>query len=399
MKTKMKGGLLEKAPGVWLIKISAGPDPKKPGRYLQRHEVFRGNKTEAKARRAELQAQVKKGDTLDGRKLTVKQWIEHWLATHGEQQVSEKTRERYAQILNNHVVPTLGATRLRRLTAVQIEGLYSSLIQAGKLSGRSIRHCHVVLGTALGKAERLGLLQDNPMKRVDAPAINPSQIVGDGKGGGEKVRVLSADQIAALIRGADRFDLQHLIALGAATGARLGELLALRWGDLDRDRMTLRIERAIQDTLRDGAVVKSTKTRSSRRTIGLDQGTVDMLKKRRARQAEDALALGVSLPPDALMFPRSALEPTTPRRTRHVCKQFRTVADALGLGAFTFHCLRHSHGSHLLDANVPLPSVSARLGHANVGITAAVYSHYVKRAEDQAAEVTGRLLRSVLSDI
>lgn len=401
MKTGMKGGLLEKAPGVWLIKISAGPDPKKPGRYLQRHEVFRGNKTEAKARRAELQAQAKKGDTLDGRKLTVKQWIEHWLSKGGgsDQNVSRKTHERYGQLMNLHVVPTLGAKRIRDLKAAQIEELYGTLREAGELAGRTIRHVHTVFRTCLNEANRLDVIASNPMEKVRPPKVNAAQTIGGEEGEPEKGKVLSAKEINTLIKGATRFDLQALVALAAASGARLGELLALRWSDLGHNSGNLRIERSVENTAKYGPRLKVPKTPNSKRTIGLDAGIVDILRKRRVRQAEEALAVGVALPADALMFPKSILEPTGLRNIPDVDKQFKKVATAVKLGHHTLHHLRHSHGSHLLDHGVPLPAVSARLGHSSVAVTAAIYSHEIKRAEDRSVEVTNSLFRSTLADL
>jgi integrase len=199
-----------------------------------------------------------------------------------------------------------------------------------------------------------------------------------------------------LFRAAEKadLDLAVFLVLAAVTGARRGELCAVRWSDLDLDEGTVTISRVI--TLGpDGPVERNKpKTRGSVRTLSLDSGTVTVLRAHRARCAERARACGAILPAKAFLFSNdpNGAEAWRPDSTS---RRFRTLRDRVGLDEeIHLHGLRHFVVTTLLGAGVELPQVAGRVGHGGGGkTTLAVYSHFQARREREVAELLGRMLR------
>ena len=229
-------------------------------------------------------------------------------------------------------------------------------------------------------AKRLRLIPDNP-----AADVKRRRIKRAGREGAADMHALPLDRMVALfdtVRAANLKSLPHPLALLAFdSGARRGELLAARWCDLDLDRRTLRIERAVDETEAHGVTIKdSPKNESSRRTITLSVQTIATLRAWRARQIEDRLKLGAQLPADALIFPLSVETPTMPLRPREVTKAFSRLVKREGFAPFRFHDFRHSCASHLLARGVPVPEVSRHLGHSSPQVTMTVYAHAIPDA-------------------
>lgn len=196
-----------------------------------------------------------------------------------------------------------------------------------------------------------------------------------------------------------------------STGVRRGELLALRWSDVDFDKKTIRINKALEKTKKFGLRVKAPKNKSSIRKINIDEGLCDALKRHRQYHEELASSLGVLCPNDGLVFPcvirrprgrqplKSVVKDVDFSRPWHpdaISKEFRRAADAAGFEDLRLHDLRHTHASQLLDAGVPLHVVSQRLGHSTPVITMTIYAHVLKRADDKASQVSGDLLKGAL---
>lgn len=271
-------------------------------------------------------------------------------------------------------------------------------------------HIHRVISRCLSKATQMRMIPRNPAVDVDAPKPNANK-TGDLESGDKTEAIENEDDIDAfendhnaidrerldtLLRGFQGRALFPIVATAAGTGMRRSEILALRWSDINFETKTVRITRSVEDTKEGGIRFKRPKNKKSNRSIGIDAGLVRLLRSHRARQGEDALKLGIRPSADALVFPRSPIEPTMPRRPRGVTKEFRKAADKLGFVGFRFHDLRHTHATLLLEAGVPINSVSHRLGHASAMITLTVYAHALPNSKAQAAVVAGSLLEGAL---
>lgn len=356
------------------------------GERRTHYKTIKGTREEAEAELARLTGQAGRGVDLKAGQQTLSSWIEEWLEHHVGDDVSTRTFERYAELLHHYVVPEIGDYPLAVLGVLHIERLYKKLAKSGRrrpsknsgsgLSPRTILHVHRVLSQCLRDAKRFRLIPDNPMadvkrRKVKGQAADAAQM-----------HVLSLDRILKLfeiIRAANLKSVPLALAvLAFDSGARRGELLALRWSDVDLDGRTVRIDRTVDDTKENGVTIKpEPKNESSRRTITLSAETITTLRAWRASQLEGRLKLGAHLPPDALIFPVSIETPTVPVRPRNVTKAFSWLVAREGFDGFRFHDFRHSCASHLLERGVPVPKVSKHLGHSSPQVTMTIYAHAI----------------------
>jgi integrase len=371
-------------------------------------KTFHGTLTEA---RKEIRALVRSGDTgehVEPAKVTVATWIDRWIALNqrheadadGAQRrglVNRRTLERYEELLRCHVTPTLGNRPLQKLQGTEIDDLYVALEK--KLSARTVHHVHTVFGACLKAAVRKGLITQNPVARAEAPSAGES----------DHGMALDEDQLRTLLEGFRPSSLFPIVAMLAFTGARRGEVLALRWSDLDVEKKTLRIERAVEQTSKFELAIKGPKTERGKRTITIDDDLIALLCAERTKlqrlQAgvpdgvEVDLSL-VNLPEESLMFPNLLPGPqgislTSLRTPGNVTKEFLRRAKLLGFPDLRLHDLRGTHETLLLDAGVPVHVVAARCGH-DPAVLLRSYAKRSKKADTSAAAVIGALSKGVL---
>jgi integrase len=385
----MKGSIRERSPGRWAIILD---DPNSKARKRKWHS-FRGTKREAQIECARLITEIEAGGYVEASKMTLGQWIDQWIEAGApgrrRKKVSQRSLERYGQLLRTHVKPVLGNLLLQKLRAPEIDTLYANMAEAKLIAPRTQHHVHTVLSSCLATAHRKGLISANPMLKVEqVPApdnFDPDEETDDiGEG-------LSELELAALIAGfRSSSSLFAIVALAAASGARRNELLALRWTDLDADKKTLRIERALEQTKKFGIRIKAPKTKRGLRTIDLDDGTIAILLKEKERHqrlhagvpggAEVDLSL-IRLCHDALMFPAISVSFTTPRHPRNFSRNFAEQANLLGFGKTRFHDLRGIHSTALLDAGIAVHTVAQRIGDD----PATLLRNYTKRKRSMQA--------------
>ena len=182
-----------------------------------------------------------------------------------------------------------------------------------------------------------------------------------------------------------------VVVLALATGMRRGELLGLRWADVDLDGAKLRVERSLEETTAGGLRFKAPKTKRGRRLITLPPRTVELLRAHRKQQLELRLALGLGkMGAEALVFPTP--DSTSPRSPRGLTKDWSRTVTALGLPRVTFHALRHTHVSALIADGMDILTISRRLGHSNPNVTLAVYGHKFDATDDRAASAIDAVL-------
>lgn len=381
------GSIRQRGTGSWEVKYDIGRDPL-TGKRRTKFETVRGSKREAQKVLRDRLTAVDNGTYANAGKLTVAQWLTDWLgqAKHG---TSAKTWERYTEIVNHHLVPGLGAITLNQLSAAAIQQFYAKALESGRrdgkggLSPQTVRHFDRVLNVTLKRARALGLIARNPVEDVAKPKVER----GD-------MRILSPDEARALLAIARPTRLFAPVFLALGTGLRRGEILGLRWSDIDLPRSSLTVAQSLETTTT-GLRFKEPKTKRGRRTIALSASVVEELKAHRARQAKERLQLGLGKDPAMLVFTKIDGEPVQPDG---MSKEFVALAKRAGLPGVTLHTLRHTHASDMLRANIHPKIVSERLGHASVAITLDVYSHAVPGLQEDAASRIDAALRGVLGN-
>ena len=371
-RTSGEGGLYRDG-NLWIgsVDLGRGPDGRR-----RRAKVKARTQREARAKLAELRRRVDDGLPIGDQRTTVADyladWVEHRLPASVK---SPNTVDSLRWAVHRHLVPALGARRLRDLTADDVEDMLRERAAAG-MSGSSLRRIHSTLTRALRAAERRGLVTRNVAALVDTPA-----------GPETRARSLTVEQAGSLLAAARGHRLEAAWVTGLMAGLRPGELLGLAWSDVDLDAARLHVSRSLKRQ-RDGLLIGEPKTAASRRTLDLPAPVVAALRTHKARQAGEHLAAGVAWVDTGLVFTTTIGTPIDPSNLR---REFGKVTAAAGLGHWHPHELRHSAASILSAAGVPIEVVADVLGHRGARTTMAVYRHRITQSVDAAQAPMDRL--------
>lgn len=299
---------------------------------------------------------------------------------HAESQGrSPTTLREYRRLAERVVVPELGKVKLAKLTARDLDNLYAKLTKRG-LKPTSVRRVHALIGAALHQAEKWDLVDRNVARKASPPAVHAPEVTAPDPAEVQRI-VNAAEEIEPA--------LASLLVLAALTGARRGELCALRWSDVDWTTSTLRIARSIYDTPGRGWGEKPTKTHQGRR-IGLDDLSLAILHRHRGQVDALGAELGETVPEDAFIFSRSPVG-SEPFRPMIVTQFTRRVAIKAGVDTH-LHALRHFSATQGIAAGYDAVTVGARLGHADPSITLDVYSHAIEQRDRELAATLGSTL-------
>jgi integrase len=293
--------------------------------------------------------------------------------------VRESTYSRDKYLVTNHIKPALGRLKLKNLNAMHLQGLYRERLDFG-LSGSTVQKIHHVLHKGLRQAVRWNLIPRNPADDVKAPTPTSKEM-----------HPLSAEEARRLLDAAqgDRFEALYVLAVH--TGMRRGELLGLKWGDVDLENATVRVRRTLTriDNGRRLALGPP-KNKKSRRTVRLTERAVEALRSHLERQLEEIEALGDLYKDQGLVFTTEAGTPINPSNLRQ--RSLASLLKRAGLPQITFHDLRHTCASLLFQKNVHPKFVQELLGHASVAITLDTYSHMLPGMGGEAADAMGEVL-------
>ena len=373
----MVGSIRQCSPGSWriTIELERGPD----GKRRQKSVTVRGTKKEADRELTRLVQEAQAGTYRTASKMTVAEYLEYWLKNYAETNVAEKTLEGYAETIHRYIVPALGTVRLDKLQPAHIQAYYTRALRSGRikreggLSARTVLHQHRLLRQALKHAVDWQFIGRNPADATKPP--RPEE---------KDTAFLNPEQLVVLLDAAQATPLYIPILIACATGMRRGEVLGLRWQDVDLEHCALRICNSLV-RLATCSVMKAPKTKGSKHDVTLPSGLVDALKIHKAQQDQVRADLRSAYKNHDLVVPQLDGRPRSPNG---FTKAFVDLIEKLDLPRVTFHGLRHSHATMLLVERVPIKVVSERLGHSTTQITSDIYQHVLPSMEREAADRT-----------
>ncbi|MGB3700832.1 MAG: site-specific integrase [Anaerolineales bacterium] len=314
--------------------------------------------------------QIDGGLSMDGLRMTLKQYADSWLENKSLS-LRPNTIILYRKTLTQHILPVLGKLILRDIQPTQIKRLYAIKKQEDR-GARTIQLIHAVLHCLMKHAVREGILGKNPLDVIERPRTEQAEF-----------QILNEEQCHQFLIAAADSPYEALYYLALTTGMRQGELLGLKWTDLDWNKSVLLVQRQLQRVEHEGVCLVPPKTKAGRRQIKLGQGILEKMKEHRLKQEQIKVATGDRWQENDLVFPSTIGTPLDQYRLSH---EFKKLIKNNGLPNIRFHDLRHTSISFLLEMGTPLNTVQRRAGHAKASTTSDVYGHSMARSQEEAAE-------------
>jgi len=351
--------------GTWSQVVDLPHDPATGKRRQKR--VTAATKKELEKKSAAIIHAAETG-FIEPRSVTFGEFWTRWVEAKAPT-LSPSTARRYRDLGRLHLSAFAGL-KLAKIGPADVQHLYADRLGTG-LSGTSVRHLHSVLHGAFDDAVKWGLVARNVCDAVSPPARNRTEM-----------QTWNAAEARAFLSASTGHRLEALWQLAITTGMRRGELLGLKWSDVDLDGNALSVRRSLSrgDTSR--LIEREPKTQAGRRRIALSPGTVEMLRRHRVRQIEHRLSVGIAYEDRDLVFANELgahIHPNT------LVRDFTLLTEAAGVPRIRLHDLRHTSATLLLAEGVHPKIVQERLGHSDIAMTLNRYSHVTPHMQTAAA--------------
>jgi len=359
---KGEGSIYRRKDGRWAAEITI------EGR--DRKTLYGKTREEVHEKLLAAQNEKRQGSLRTGPRQTVKDYLNDWLEVH-RVRLKISTYATYRRHLNNHIIPALGHIQLQKLTADQVQTFCSKMLKEG-LSPGTVRLIYTILNAALRDAIRRKKLAINVCSAVTLPRATR-----------HKIQPLDREQARRLLKAAKGSPIECLLTLALGTGMRLGEILSLRWGDINLEERMLQVCHTVDYIQGFGIVESEPKTDSSRRSIILPPFVVDALKRHYVHQLRERQRVGIAWKDQDLVFSNRYGRYFDRMRLHTLFK--RVLKDA-GLPHMRFHDLRHSAATILLSMGVPAKVVQEVLGHSKINTTLDIYGHVLSEMQRDAMD-------------
>ena len=366
-----EGNIRKRGENRWQLTYDAprGAD----GKRRQKYETFKGTKKQAQARLREILGSIdgkRYVDPSGASNETVSEFLDRSLRDYAEAHCKDTTVDGYRTIIRAHLQPAFGAMPLSTLTHRDIDAYYADKVRAGR-KGRTVHHHHALLRKALAWAERKDDITVSPMHKVDAPKVEHSP-----------AQSLEIEQVPQLLAAFENSPFYLPVHLALHTGLRKGEVLGLRWRDVDLRNQRITVNQTVNN-VEGKPRVGTPKTKGSNRRLTITSQTALLLRAARERVEAYLAEAGGAFGPDLQVCAYPDGRQMTPNGLHQAFK--RRLKDT-PLSAFRFQDLRHTHASILLATGTPTKVVQERLGHSRPSTTMDVYAHVLGNAADGAAE-------------
>ena len=375
-----EGSIRKRKDGRWEGRYTAGHDPE-TGKAIYKNVLGR-SQAEVKEKLKQAIGEAQALDITKAGKYTVGEWMEVWFQDYAKIKVRPSSHQTYQGYIHNHIRPNIGDIPLEKLTSLDLQKFYKKLLTTGRvdrleakrqpkgLSAKTVRNIHQILSSALKLAQEQRLILSNSAEGCALPRVEH-----------QEMKTLTTVQLSSFFREARESGVFELYYLELATGLRRGELLGLKWEDIDLERGDLRVRRQVSRI--NGEVVEAPlKTKNAYRTLPLAEDTVGVLKEQRKKVGNSPW-----------VFPSPNGGPISPDSVLHMLHR---VLKRAGLPKVRFHDLRHTFATLVLQNGVDVKTVSGMLGHFSAGFTLDTYAHITSAAQRQAAQTMGNVLAGTI---
>lgn len=376
-KSNGEGSIIQLKNGLWQARISK----REPSGELKRVAFYGKTKKEAHEKLVKAQREVQTGSFVDPSKETFGTWLKTWLNDYKKTRIRPSTYALYKTISETHILPTLEKTSLQKLETKNIQQIINKLSEGGK-SISLIKHVHLIISGALKQAVKEQKVYRNVADAVELP-----------KGARKEIKPLGKDEAKKFLEVARQSKYYPAFVLELGTGLRRGELLALRWKDIDLDEGTLTVNQTLnrvakaKDDKKTQLIFQAPKTEKSKRVIKLKENIIKILK-------EHQLATGSRDKPERLVF---CGKDGTPLDPRAFTKRYETLLEKAKIPRISFHALRHTVAVLLIQAGEKVKNVQELLGHEKYSTTMDIYADYIPEEEkEKTAERIDSLLEELM---
>ncbi len=370
-----EGNIRKRKDGRWEGRYTAGINPEN-GKQIFKN-VLGKTQAEVKEKLKKALADSQRLDLAKQGKYTVGSWMDTWFENVAKIKVRPSSHQTYRGYIDNHIKPNIGNIPLEKLTTMELQKLYRKLLTSGRvergeaenqpkgLSAKTVRNINQVISSAMDLAVAQKIILENPTNACSLPRVEHKEM-----------QTISAEQLQAFLEEAKRSGVYEMYYIELSTGLRRGELLGLKWVDIDMNQGIIRVRRQVSRI--DGKIVEAPlKTKNSYRAVTISPQAIEVLKAQKAKTN------------DEYVFPSPNGGPISPDSVNNM---LRRVLDRAGIPRVRFHDMRHTFATLALQNGVDIKTVSGMLGHFSAGFTLDTYAHVTTAAQKEAAATMGNVL-------
>ena len=367
----MKGSV-KKRGNTWTYTVDIGRDPL-TGRRKQKVKGGFTRQKDAQAALRKILTELDENRYVEPSKETFSSYLENWF-THYQKRIKDTTVSSRKYLMDKHLIKEnpFSNKELAKITTQDIDAFYNLKLEQG-YSTSTIRKIHQMLNQSFNQAIKWGKIPNNPVINADPPSVKK-----------EEMKIWSFDEIHLFLQRCknERHYLTFLLAIH--TGMRRGEILGLKWSDIDFENKVIQVQRSLSHIPSKGYVLTTPKTKKSIRSVPITTMIVNELRLHQKKQEEWKERLGEYFSDQGLVI---CTETGSFQDPRNVLRVMKRIIEEANVTPIRFHDLRHTHASILLSEGVDVVRVSARLGHANPKITLETYAHLIPNADNEVADI------------
>jgi len=358
-----EGTIYKRKDGRWCGQLTIGTTAE----GKQKRKSFYGDTRKEVARKmTEMKHKIFTGTYIEQTNMKLEDWLKQWVKGR-KTALAYSTYRNYEMMIRNHLIPTLGKTKLKELSARQVQDLLNHKLEHGKVNGEgglsasTVKYIYTTLHAALEQAVKERMIPNNICVAVEVPK----------KQAEHKLHTWNNKQVNKFLNHAKSFKFYEVFFLALNTGMRKGELLGLQWKDIDFNKNKIEVKRQLTRT-DEGLIFKKVKTKSGNRTIPITDDVAKFLRSHKIKQSEHKLALGAGYYQNDLIACNgigNALD------GRNLNREFKKVIKEAGLPEIRFHDLRHTFSTTYLQNGGNIKTLQQILGHSSITVTIDTYSH------------------------